>query len=291
MSGDPRAISRLRELIERVDVVEPDAANEWRTQVQAELRQCLKEAQHSWRSDRGWPRVHSLEERVNARDSRLAFLAKQAADHLTSETNAAARRSAKSEFEKLRRASEADPDDTMKRDCALERARSLIKESHSRSRVKFDSARKTGAGLRWCAAVLMLFGVAAVVGQSLTRELFVPRPEGSDINSTLFLGLLLATGALGGMLSALFSLYLTKKVEDTSWFDPRPTLAWTKVALGAWASVIAAAAVGTGVLVGKYTSVPAALLIGVAFGYSQQLFTGILDKHAAGLTEDTSKQA
>jgi hypothetical protein len=156
--------------------------------------------------------------------------------------------------------------------------------------VKFDSARKTRIGLSWCAAALTAFAAVAVLAQSRTSEAFVPLPESSKVAPTLFLALLMGAGALGGMLSALFSLYLTKDVEDTSWFDPRPALALTKVAVGAWASVIAAVAVGTGVLVGQFTSVPAALLIGVAFGYAQQALTGILDRHTAGLTEDTSKK-
>ena len=41
------------------------------------------------------------------------------------------------------------------------------------------------------------------------------------------------------------------KVEDTSWFDPRPALAVTKVAVGAWASVIAAMALGAEAPVGN----------------------------------------
>jgi hypothetical protein len=103
--------------------------------------------------------------------------------------------------------------------------------------------------------------------------------------------LLLGAGALGGLLSAIFSLYLTKQVDDTSWFDPRPALALTKVSVGAWASVIAAVAVGTGALVGEYTTLAAALLIGVAFGYAQQAITGVLDKYAVGITEKDPNKA
>ncbi|WP_404386705.1 hypothetical protein LL946_09055 [Knoellia locipacati] len=290
MSGDQRAISRLTELIERVEVVEPDGNSPWRKGILEELEECRGLARETWRAEQGWPQVHSLEERVNARDTRLDFLAEQLGHHLANEPSATARRNARADFDRLQRQAQDHPSDTAKHARALERARAIIRDSHSRSRVKFDSARKTRIGLNWCAAALTVFAAITVFAQSRTSEAFVPLPGSSKVEPTLFLALLLGAGALGGMLSAMFSLYLTKDVEDTSWFDPRPALALTKVSVGAWASVIAAVAVGTGVLVGKFTSVPAALLIGVAFGYAQQALTGILDKHTAGLTEDKTKK-
>jgi hypothetical protein len=279
---------RLTELEERAAVVQP-TSNEWLTKILADIEEVGEQADSAWKEHRFWPRIHSLEERVNARDTDLTHLAEQVPHHLANEPNAARRKAAQAELDRLCKHAQDAPDDPRKKGQALERARTLIRDSHGRSRVTFDSGRKTRIGLLWGAGVLLAFAVVAVFAQSKSRDAFVPLPESAQVGSTLFLTLLLGAGALGGMLSAVFSLYLTKDVEDTSWFDPRPALAWTKVSIGAWASVIAAVAVGTGALVGNFTSVPAALLIGVAFGYAQQAVTGILDKHTAGLTGDTSR--
>lgn len=288
MGGDPRAMIRLTELAERVAVVQP-TSDDWSTKILEEIEVVRTQADSAWKAHLFWPRIHSLEERVNARDTNLSYLAEQVPHHLFNEPSAAKRKDAQAELERLCKHARDAPDDKAKTSQALERARSLIRDSHGRSRMKFDSGRKTAIGLLWGAGALLVFAGVAVFAQSRSKDAFVPLPESAQVGSTMFLALLLGAGALGGMLSALFSLYLTKEVEDTTWFDPRPALAWTKVSIGAWASVIAAVAVGTGALVGKFTSVPAALLIGVAFGYAQQAVTGILDKHTAGLTRDTSK--
>jgi hypothetical protein len=289
ISGEMRAVGRIRELRERVAVVQPHPADKWRISIENELADALLVAQSERRVDRVWTLIHSIEERVNARDRDLVHLGEQIGHHLANESDATARRAAQAEFDKLYKQALTTTADGLRSSQALERARSIIAESHARSRSKYDSARKTRIGLFWCSGVLIGIAVVALVAQSWSEEAFVPPPDSSSVSSTLLLALLLGAGALGGMLSALFSLYLTKHVEDTSWFDPRPALALTKVTVGAWASVIAALAVGTGALVGQYTSVPAALLVGVAFGYAQQALTGFLDKYAAGLTPSVSK--
>lgn len=291
MTTQTRAVGRIKQLAERVAVIQPHASDKWRTEIEQELAHTESLAGSRIRPDELWPRIHSLEERVNAHDTDLVHLGEQVGHHLSNLPDAGARRVAQAEFDHLYKQALADHSaEHLKQRQALERARGLIFESHGRSRTRFDSARKTSIGLFSCSGALVVIAVLAVFAQSNSDTAFVPQPESSSVSNTWLLVLLLGAGALGGMLSALFSLYLTKEVEDTSWFDPRPALAVTKVAIGAWASVIAALAVGTGAIVGEYTSVPAALLVGVAFGYAQQALTGFLDKYATGLTSEASKK-
>lgn len=287
MSADTRAISRIHELSERVGILEPDETEPWRKALQHELEDVEHTVVGSRSADRSWPLIHALEERVNAHDTDLVYLSEQIDHHLSNEVSPSARKTARDEFNKLQKEAEGESPTEQERKAALERARTIIRDSHGRSRVKYDTALKTRFGLIVTSAALLTLAAVAVFAQSRSQEPFVPLPTNSTVSPTWFLLLLFGAGAVGGMLSAVFSLYLTKEVEDTSWFDPRPALACTKVAVGVWASVIAAVAVGTGALVGNFASLPAALLVGIAFGYAQQALTGILDKHATGLREGT----
>lgn len=288
MSGKARMISRIKELDDRLDVVQPDAADQWRMAIAEELDGLLRDDKHVLEHPgRAWPFIHSIEDRINTHDTRLSHLAIEVEHHLDKQPPGA-RKAAAEKFKRMRDASVGDTTKTLE---ALEEARKIIRDTHTRESEKYDSARRTRDGLALASGGLFLIAIAAVIAQAFSDEALVPLPENSTLNSSLFLVLLLGAGALGGMLSAVFSLYLPKQVRDTSWFDPRPALAWTKVSVGAWASVIAAVAVGTGAVVGKYTTVAAALLIGVAFGYAQQAITGLLDKYAVGMTEKDPAKA
>lgn len=64
---------------------------------------------------------------------------------------------------------------------ALERARSIIRDSHSRSRITYDSAGKTKIGLLWGSGALFALAVVAVAAQSRSRDAFVPLPTNSEV--------------------------------------------------------------------------------------------------------------
>ena len=286
MTTQPRAIMRIDELSDRLGRLDPQLAQPWSRDIQAGLSAVKAEAQQrTARAEVIWPEVHSLEERVNERDDDLAHLSTSVDHHLRNQPDAA-REAESKDFRDLKAAADQEDPAGAKHQEALERARSLIAGSHERSRIKFDSARKTQRGLWALSGLLVLGGVMAGWAQAQVGFAFVTQPTGTEalgVSNTWFLSILLFAGALGGALSALYSLYLTKEVEDTSWNDPRPSLVITKVAVGSWSSVLAALAVGTGALVGAFDSLSAAILIGIAFGYAQQAVTGILDKQTLGL--------
>jgi hypothetical protein len=97
-------------------------------------------------------------------------------------------------------------------------------------------------------------------------------------------------GMLGGALSALLSLYITdKQFTNTMWFDPRPALTLVKVSVGLWSAVVGVLAVGTGLVVGVYTSVASVLLLAVLFGYGQQALTKFMDRKVEDLIGQDQK--
>jgi hypothetical protein len=53
--------------------------------------------------------------------------------------------------------------------------------------------------------------------------------------------------------------------------------------MGLWTAVLGILAVGTGVVVGVYTSLASVLLLALIFGYSQQTVTGFIDRKAADI--------
>lgn len=287
MTTQPRAIIRISELRDRLKVVDPRLGNLWSQELNADLLTADGMAKSDGaKPEVIWPTVHSLEELLNEHDDDLDYLAGKIDHHVRNQSKDEGDAAAK-DFQKLKAAADGEANNQgPKHAAARGKARSLIAESHERSRIKFDSQRKTQRGLWVISGILMVGAIIAAVAQSQIEAAFVSPPSSAQqvvVTNAWFFAILLFAGALGGLFSALYSLYLTKDVEDTSWCDPRPSLVATKVAVGCWASIIAGIAVQTGAIVGGFTSLPAAILIGISFGYAQQAITGILDKQTSGL--------
>lgn len=289
MTTQPRAVHRIDVLSDRLAQLDP-SDQEWRQEIEGKLRDAKSQAEGpNAKALQIWPKVHSLEESLNERDGDLDYLAGWVDHHLRNQPDATAREAARKEFGELKAAAEKEDDPAgPKHVAALDKARFIIAESHERSRATFDSAHKTQVGLWWLSAALLAGGVIAVIAQSNINASFIGSHNTSTlagVSDTWFLAILLFAGALGGVFSALYSLYLTKDVEDTSWNDPRPALTITKVAIGSWASVLTVMAMGAGVVDGQFKSLGAAILIGASAGYAQQAVTRILDNKTAGLVK------
>lgn len=184
-------------------------------------------------------------------------------------------------------------DDTAKRSVAIHAMRS----SHQKSHQKHIDERQRHRAMLVFAGGLVL---AAVITWGLQVYKFDASPflvlpkDASGVTVAIGGGslvfLVMLFGAIGGAFSGLTSLYLTAKtVDDTMWFDPRPMLAAVKIAMGIWTGFFGVLMVGTGLVVGVYTSVPSAIILAFLFGYGQQAVTGVLlDRHVGKLTKDTS---
>lgn len=264
------------------DPAEPASA--WRSDVQARLdvvRRDLEDGRwRLWHLLTGdapadvWTRLHEIEDELNDFCTDLALLTQQAELHLANEPSARKRATATEELTRLT----GDP--------ALVRARLLVRESHARSRRTHDTERSTQRGAVVISLVLLAMALVTWVVQIRSTTYFVPAPGDSTIGPATLLVLLMGSGALGALLSALTHLYLgSRRVSDTTWFDPRPGLTCAKVGLGVWAAVLGSMAVGSELLVGEYSSVPAAIMLATAFGYSQQALTKFLDQKASGLVD------
>lgn len=135
---------------------------------------------------------------------------------------------------------------------------------------------------------MLALAVVTVVLQAFSQDAFIQAPEnGMAISARFLLALVMLFGMLGGLVSALVSLYVTDAgFTGTQWFDPRPMLATAKVVMGLWTAVVGVLAVGSGLIVGVYTSVASVLLLAFLFGYGQQAMSGFLDRKVAKLVEE-----
>ena len=173
-----------------------------------------------------------------------------------------------------------------------------IRSSHQRSHQTHIDERQRHRAMVVFAAGLVAAAVATLILQ-VTRfdaNPFLVLPQDASgtavaIGAGSLVFLVMLFGAIGGAFSGLVSLYLTAKtVDDTMWFDPRPMLAIIKVAVGVWTAFLGVLMVGTGLVVGVYTSVPSAIILAFLFGYGQQAVIGVLlDRHVGKLTEEPAK--
>lgn len=275
-----RLRTRCQQLMYRSTSLTLTASDEkWRTDTLDRLQR-LRDGTKKVRDS--WEQAHEIEEEIDRKDS-VENLADRLPHHLANELSDAERKRQFDEFEFL--AKDAKTEEGAKR-----LACRIIAESHERSRALHETEWSTQRGTIWISASLFAMCLLALGAEWLTDADLVKPPD-DTLNATWFMGLLMLFGALGGMLSALVSLYLKSTLTDTTWTDPRPRLAFAKIAMGTCASVIGAMAVGTGLLVGNYQSVPAALLVGVAFGYSQQALTKFLDDRAPGIVASAKSES
>ncbi|NTW41809.1 MAG: hypothetical protein HGA44_18335 [Cellulomonadaceae bacterium] len=217
-----------------------------------------------------WGLLHNVEDRLHDLDTDTAHLVFEAREHLESDPARLA------SFEVGIHAAADDSE-------RVRFARSAIRSAHTRSAVKMDSARNLDRGLVLFSLLGLVGAIALCVWQARSTERLLPPPTAdSGVTALSLLVVVLLCGAIGGLLSAVFRLYLGRTdLEDTRWFDPRPGLGLAKVALGAWTGLAGILAVSTGAVTGVYTSLGSAILLAVVFGYSQEVVTRYLDRGAA----------
>ncbi len=164
-----------------------------------------------------------------------------------------------------------------------------IREAHWAVEDRYESQRNQRRGMLGIAAGLMVAAVLMILVQAFAvgDERLIPAPgDGTAIRPWALLTLVMLFGMLGGAISALLSLYVTsKKFTSTLWFDPRPGLTLVKVCVGLWTAVIGVLAVGTGLVVGVYTTVASILLLAFIFGYAQQAITTFIDRKVVGMLD------
>ena len=163
----------------------------------------------------------------------------------------------------------------------------VIHEAHSAAQERHESERNQQRGILSFAAGFFLAAIVMITVQAIlpASDRIIPLPSnGAAMAGWALLTLVMLFGMLGGALSALVSLYMTgKKLTNTLWFDPRLALSLVKVVMGLWTAVLGALAVGTGVIVGVYTSLASVLLLAFIFGYSQQTVTRFIDRKVADI--------
>lgn len=163
----------------------------------------------------------------------------------------------------------------------------MIHDAHSAAEARHESERGQQRGIVYIAAGFFVAAVVTIVVQAImpAGDRIIPLPSGgATIAGWALLALVMLFGSLGGALSALVSLYMTRrKLTNTLWFDPRPALSLVKVVMGLWTAVVGVLAVGTGAIVGVYTSLASVLLLAFIFGYAQQTVTRFIDRKAADI--------
>jgi hypothetical protein len=165
----------------------------------------------------------------------------------------------------------------------------LIHDAHVAAEERHESERNQQRGILYIAAGLFAAAILMIVVQALmpAGDRIIPLPtNGAAMPGWAMLALVMLFGVLGGALSALVSLYMTgKKLTNTLWFDPRPALSLVKAVMGLWTAILGVLAVGTGLIVGVYTSLASAFLLAFIFGYAQQTVTRLIDRKAADIAE------
>ncbi len=220
-----------------------------------------------------WSQLHRIEERIDR------LTPERQADNLVKAAKRHAEEGAQGKrLKELQQ--ELDKQATMevKKKTAVE----VIEEMHKVAEERHESERNQQRGILYLVAGFFAAAVVMIVVQAAvpTGDRIIPVPSsGATMSSWALLALVMLFGMLGGALSALVSLYMTgKKLTNTVWFDPRPALSVVKVVTGLWTAVLGVLAVGTGVVVGIYTSLASVLLLAFIFGYGQQAVTLFIDR-------------
>jgi hypothetical protein len=220
-----------------------------------------------------WSQLHRIEERIDGLmpDPYVDDLVQTAKRHIGQE--AQGKRAAE-----LNHRLEEQLTASGKRKAAV----NVIHELHGAAEERHESERNQQRGILYIAAGFLAAAVVVLVVQAAAPagDWIIPLPSSGVVMSAwALLALVMLFGMLGGALSALVSLYLTgKKLTNTVWFDPRPALCVVKVVMGLWTAVLGVLAVGTGVIVGIYTSLASVLLLAFIFGYAQQAVTRFIDR-------------
>lgn len=166
-----------------------------------------------------------------------------------------------------------------------------IREAHDAAASRHGSERNWQRGIVAISAGALAAGPLIVLVQAVIDAAIVPLPSDAPaVPAAALLALVLFFGVLGGLLGALVTQYRIYEkqqiVASTLWFDPMPALTLAKVALGMWMAFFGILLVGTGVVVGVYTSMAAMVLLAFLFGYGQQAVTQFMDKKVASMLEE-----
>lgn len=168
-----------------------------------------------------------------------------------------------------------------------------ISQAHDAAAERHASERNWQRGIVVISAGALVAGPLVVIFQSVfaAHGSIVPLPSDRPaVPAAALLALVLFFGALGGVLGALVTQYRIYEkqqvVTSTLWFDPMPALTLAKVALGMWMAFFGILLVGTGVVVGLYTSIAAMILLAFLFGFGQQAVTQFMDKKVAAMLEE-----
>lgn len=171
-----------------------------------------------------------------------------------------------------------------------EAAVNAIRIAHRAAEERHESERNQQRGMVAIAALLFVGALVLLVLQAgaLERDSIIPPPsEGMKMPGWTLLALVMLLGMVGGLFSALISLYVSsKRFANTAWFDPRPGLVLIKLVVGIYSAMIGVLAVGTGEVVGGYSSVASVLLLAFIFGYGQQALTTFIDRKVADTLKD-----
>lgn len=224
-----------------------------------------------------WSGLHRIEERIDrlTPDAEVGDLIEDAKRHAEYELPA---REVGERKQQLDGAADKD-----KKAAAV----TIIHDAHVTAEERHESERNQQRGILYIAAGLLAAAVLMIVVQALVPagDRIIPLPtSGAAMPAWAMLALVMLFGVLGGALSALVSLYMTgKKLTNTLWFDPRPALSLVKAVMGLWTAILGVLAVGTGLIVGVYTSLASVFLLAFIFGYAQQAVTRLIDRKAADI--------
>ncbi len=223
-----------------------------------------------------WFGLHEVETDIERLRPELELVVLKARDHVRRELPS-------SRYQELTARMDAATGAHDKRVVALD----LISLSHRAAESRHEGERQRQRGVLVISGLMLLAAVVTLVLQAFTTEPFVEPPsEGTTVSPRLLLLLVMVFGVLGGLVSAMLSLYVsTKPFPSTTWFDPRPMLTTAKAVGGLWTAVVGVLAVGSGLLVGTYTTLASALLLAFLFGYGQQALTGFLDRRLLEMTK------
>lgn len=264
--------ARLAAALDKVetDLGEPDGAR----QRNGKVSQRFGEWWSGNHVNETWYQLHKIETGIERAEPDTDQLINDAKGHVLRELP-------KDEYLEFTARLGAAVEEQKKRNLALD----AIARAHLAAEAKHDGERRRQRGVLAISVGLLLVALVTFVLQMFSDDPFLAPPSGGiGISSVLFLGLVMFFGVIGGLVSALVSLYLAdSKFTDTLWFDPRPMLTFAKAVMGIWTALIGLLAVGSGVLVGEYTSLASALLLAFVFGYGQQAITGFLDRKVADL--------
>jgi hypothetical protein len=151
----------------------------------------------------------------------------------------------------------------------------LIREAHTSSTSRHIATRSLRNRLLTLSLAAFAAAVALLVAQALMSNTIVPRPTNVTVPGTGLLALVLLGGLTGGLLTSVQVL----TAKRASVFDPAAARAVFRAAFGAITGLLGVLLVDSGwVTTGAISSLPAMMLLAVAFGASQEAITRIIER-------------